>query len=182
MARKRLFAGEHEARGAKCRRLHGPDPQTTQAKLTTITFTRFSRYAEFSLDEKQFIALCAYLSVILSWGYNLPEHEFDRFILRYESFLHAAEPVAQGCQRPSYHHWFRTTTIVACTDRQSLEDELSDRTEPLCSLSTSTLSKIGDENPYTFLCTKTTLETLAQTLLADQKRNQLLNKIERLRR
>src|SRR5665213_2095028 len=93
-----------------------------------------------------FRGLCAYLSALLQWGWDLAPVHFDYFISEYTAFEKAY------IHGSSYHHWLHSVRLPVL--------HAQGRKDPI--LSPSTLGAIASENPYTFAYARECLKTIAR--------------------
>ncbi|KAL2424152.1 hypothetical protein ABEF95_002964 [Exophiala dermatitidis] len=139
---------------------------------TSAAFEQFQDQTQshaISLSPEQFTGLCAYLDVILQWGYQIDETAYDRFILRYPDYNAALPQLQQRAktittaraQIPSYHVWFQQQNHDSDTVT-SADPDPADQLEGSSSsiLTRAVLDDVVRENRYTHLRTRLTLEAI----------------------
>jgi hypothetical protein len=118
-----------------------PAPASTRC-LVMIVHRRFRELVALDLPPPVFLGLCAYLYVLLGWGWPVPGGRLDSFICAYQTYRHLPP------HRVSYHAWLEANPYP---DGQH---------PPLLDL--ATLGAIVDENPYTFAFVRESLHIIAR--------------------
>ncbi|KIW14400.1 hypothetical protein PV08_07182 [Exophiala spinifera] len=143
-----------------------------RAKLTSNRLAIvqvFNRQYSTDLGDQAFISLCAYLIVILDWGYQLDSADYDLFILEYPMYeadlpsLYSSQLDTHTVRIPSYHKWFESKSPSYDGVPKSTSSKV---------LSPSILSEIATQHPYSVALTETVLmESALKTLKGDQRRS-----------
>ena len=141
-ARKRARQGDPGGSSGKVRKL-----TLSNDKVTITTYRQFQqRYsATFSVDV--FVGLCAYLYVLLRWGYDITATSYDSFLNTYHHFQDTIYAPQKENTPLVYHTWF--------IDTQLRED--------MCGVVVdgNALSAVSRENQYTFNFVEKSMEIIA---------------------
>lgn len=117
--------------------------QTRETPTTFQLVRDLKQHYNTDIGQPQLIGLCAYLQIILSWGFVFLPANFDAFVVFYGEFDKS------GPNNMSYHEWI---------DKKLHQDHL------LCPeinlVTESILFIIEKENPYTWNLAQSTLELL----------------------
>ncbi|KAL2414205.1 hypothetical protein ABEF95_003937 [Exophiala dermatitidis] len=153
-------------------RLSSPGPSVNErATSTQRTFTRFQEDYNIPLSQNVFIGLCAYLSALLTWGFEASPVDLDRFIVCYSIFesclpqLYTQSAHAEKASLPAYHQWLNDASSALIRAQAFNSDTAEGRG---LILSEQTLREIWRENPFAFLHAEMSLQRIA----ADAIRNE----------
>lgn len=119
----------------------------------TIILQLRARY-NVSLSKAVFIGLCAYLNIILIWGYEACATDLDRFVICYPAYeielphMHRQAASSERCEIPSYHEWLNQPQALQTCARIF---DSSNAREHGPVLSEAVLRNIWQEHVFSFM-------------------------------
>jgi hypothetical protein len=121
--------------------------------VTAEVHRRFETLYQVEFSFNQFTGLCAYLCVLLRWGYCIATPDLDGFIYQYTRFASALANMEQHAittdsSIPAYHQWYQRHKSPNPAPQRILD-------EPL-------LRDVWRENPWTFLLTQCSMEAIVK--------------------